>query len=334
MLVEPALFGAATFGLTAAVDFFIIGVLVGGAENFLPRTRLGRALERTPLLLVFAAKAVVYSAVVVWVVAGRLGANTVAGMLPPDVALAFRAQIEAKAPIGIFIPVGILVTSFFILVHQLSLLVGDRTFRDILFGRYHRARSEERFFLFIDIAGSTRLAERIGPAAVHDFLNRIFQLASDPIEAHGGEVYQYVGDEMVVTWLLEEGRPAARPLACYFAIQRALGREAESFTREFGAVPRLRAALHAGPVITGEVGGIRRAIVFHGDVLNTASRIENATRELERPFLASEDALRRMDGKDAYTLVDLGSRALRGREAPVQLYEVLEAKSARGSATA
>jgi class 3 adenylate cyclase len=56
--------------------------------------------------------------------------------------------------------------------------------------------------------------------------------------------------------------------------------------------------------------------------MNTASRIENATRELQRSFLASEDALRRMEGKDAYTLVDLGPQALRGREAPVRLFEV------------
>jgi hypothetical protein len=43
-----------------------------------------------------------------------------------------------------------------------------------MFGRYHRSRPEERFFPFVDIVGSTPLAERIGPRAVHRFLGEVF----------------------------------------------------------------------------------------------------------------------------------------------------------------
>ena len=85
------------------------------------------------------------------------------------------------------------------------------------------------------------------------------------IDDHGGEIYQHVGDEVVITWTLAEGQAAARPLACYFAIASALKLAAKDFEREFGVAPRLRAALHAGPVIPGEAGGSRRSIVFHGD---------------------------------------------------------------------
>ena len=157
---------------------------------------------------------------------------------------------------------------------------------------------------------------------MHAFLNRVFQIASDPIDDHGGDVYQYVGDEVVITWTLANGRSGARPIACYFAVKRALELAARDFEREFGSVPQLRAALHACPVITGEIGGSRRAIVFHGDVMNTTSRLENATRDLGRPFLVSEDALRRLDGKEAYKSVDLGPQQLRGRAVPVHVYAV------------
>jgi adenylate cyclase len=166
------------------------------------------------------------------------------------------------------------------------------------------------------------LAERLGPVAVNRFLDRVFQLASDPVDDHDGEVYQYVGDEMVITWKAKQGHVSAQPLACYFAIERALENAAAEFTREFGSVPSLRGALHAGSVITGEVGGSRRAIVFHGDVMNTTSRLENATRELGRPFLVSEDALIRLDCKDAYQAVDLGPQQLRGRAAPLRVYAI------------
>ncbi len=190
-----------------------------------------------------------------------------------------------------------------------------------MLGRYHRPRSEERFFLFVDIVGSTALAERIGPAAVHRFLDRVFRLASDPIDDYGGEIYQYVGDEMVVTWTAAEaGGTAARPIACLFAIQAALDEAAPKFEREFGVAPGIRAALHAGSVISGEVGGSKRDIVFHGDVMNTASRLEQATRDLDRRFLVSADALGRLAGTERYALESLGPQALRGRAAPVEVF--------------
>jgi adenylate cyclase len=62
--------------------------------------------------------------------------------------------------------------------------------------------------------------------------------------------------------------------------------------------------------------------VFHGDVMNTTSRIENATRDLQRPFLVSEEAMNRVDGKERYAVEDLGSQRLRGREAPVHIFAV------------
>jgi adenylate cyclase len=95
--------------------------------------------------------------------------------------------------------------------------------------------------------------------------------------------------------------------------------------RLFGVAPRLRAALHAGPVIAGEVGEHRRAIVFHGDVMNTTSRLEDAARALERPFVVSAEALARLEGLELYALEDLGPHALRGRTAPVHAYGVKSA---------
>jgi adenylate cyclase len=94
------------------------------------------------------------------------------------------------------------------------------------------------------------------------------------------------------------------------------------FMREFGTVPRLQAALHAGPVITGEVGDSRRAIVYHGDVMNTTSRLEQATRDLERQFLVSGDALERLADVDGFARENLDMQRLRGRVAAMQVYAI------------
>ena len=327
-VLKPPLLGAALGACSGLLDATALMALIGGAEIFVPRTRLGRRLAQLPFLAVLVIKFAVYTAVIVAVIGGQLGLRTVMLAVDEPTAAAYREQVQASLPRGLLGAVAAITTFLLLLLRQAAQIVGERTGRDIALGRYHRPRTEERFFLFIDIVGSTPVAERLGAPAVHRYLNRIFQEASDPIDDHGGEVYQYVGDEIVVTWRVPDGRAAARPLACLFAVEAALARAAPEFEREFGTVPRLRAALHAGEVVAGESGGSRRAIVFHGDVMNTTSRVENLTRELGQPFLVSEDALVRLEGTDAYALKDMGPQPLRGRQASLHVYAV--ALRARG----
>lgn len=318
---EQPLRGASFGALAAWLSGLVLVSAIVGAEIFLPRTRAGLALERAPFLVTLAIKSIAYSAVIILVIESKFGRWVAAyAVFGPE----FAQQIFDPVGLPVLVSIGVafLLMSFVIVLVQLTGLVGGSTLRNIILGRYHRSRIEERFFLFIDIVGSTPLAERLGPASVHAFLDHVFQIASDPIDEHAGDVYQYVGDEVVVTWTLADGRPGARPIACYFAVKRALESAAKDFEQAFGSVPQLRAALHAGPVITGEVGGSRRAIVFHGDVMNTTSRLENATRDLGRPFLVSEDALSRLDGLEAYDSVDLGPQQLRGRAASVRVFAV------------
>ena len=320
VMIKPPLAGA-LFGFFAGVVDFTFGMaLIGAAEIFLPRTRLGRALARLPFFASVLIKAAAYFLVVLVQIGGRIGPRAVGLVAGPQVAAQIAAQIDGAFPLGLSVVFGVLVTLLLVLLRQAGQLIGERTFRMIVRGRYRRPRAEERFFLFIDIVGSTPVAEKLGALSVHRYLNRIFQETSDPVDDHGGEVYQYVGDEIVVTWLVPEGRAGAKPLACFFAIEAALARASPEFEREFGTVPKLRAALHAGEVVTGEAGGSRRAIVFHGDVMNATSRIENLTRTLGHPFLVSEDALARLEGAEAYALEDLGPQPLRGKDAAVRVY--------------
>jgi adenylate cyclase len=324
VFADAPLLGALQGALGGAINAVMVIGAILGAEMFLPPTRLGHALERAPFLVTFVTKFLVYGTLVVLVVGGRpggrLAALSAAALSSPDLARAIYG--ETKVPTAQLMATWLLCVGVGIFVLQMSRLIGYRALVDILFGRYHRSRMEERFFLFVDIAGSTALAERLGPDAVHRFLGEVFRVASDPIDDHQGEVYQYVGDEIVITWTVAEGRDAARPLACFFAVERALERAAPEFERAFGAVPRLRAALHGGSVITGEVGGSRRAIVYHGDVMNTASRMEQAARDLQRQFLVSGDALERLAGLDGFAIEDLGLQQLRGRAAAMHVYAV------------
>jgi len=301
-------------GLVGAIDATLIAASVSATEIFVLPSRWGRPLQRAPFLVMFGVKWLVYAAIITTVVVGGPGAH-LAGM--PTSATPLQNPLVR---LGLLFSA--VATFAFLFVFELQQIVGGRNLRNVVLGRYHRPRVEERFFLFVDIVGSTSLAERLGPISVHRFLGGVFRVASEPISDHGGEIYQYVGDEMVVTWPAAEAREEARPIACFFAIATALEEASADFVREFGVAPRLRAALHAGPVIAGEIGETKRDIVFHGDVMNTAARLEGATRDLERGFLASADAVSRLARTERYALELLGPQTLRGRAAPIDVYAV------------
>src|SRR5262249_51717082 len=143
----------------------------------------------------------------------------------------------------------------------------------LITGRYHRPRAEDRIVLFMDLRGSTELAERLGDERFHRFLNQVFFDLTDPILEAGGEIYRYVGDEVIVTWAVGRGAKDAACLVCWFDIVAALARRRDAYLRDYAAEPRLRAAIHAGPLIVGEMGDVKREIVMLGDTMNTASRI-------------------------------------------------------------
>jgi adenylate cyclase len=83
--------------------------------------------------------------------------------------------------------------------------------------------------------------------------------------------------------------------------------------REFGTVPRIRGSLHFGPVIIGEIGDVKPAIVFNGDVMNTAARLEELSRNVDGGFLASRAAMEKFNSVPPFAVRDLGRLEIRGR---------------------
>jgi adenylate cyclase len=195
----------------------------------------------------------------------------------------------------------------------LSNIIGPRALLNFLSGRYHSPVEENRFVLFVDIAGSTGLAERLGGVGIHRFLDRTFRLLTIAVEDYRGEVLSYVGDEVIVTWPQRGGAVDCRPLQCFMAMRDELAQAAGLFEREFGAVPRIRGSLHFGPVIIGEIGDVKRAIVFNGDVMNTAARLEELSRTVDGGFLASRAAMERFGSVPPFAIRDLGRLPIRGR---------------------
>ena len=140
LLIKPPLVGALFGVASASVDFSLMTALIGAVEIFLPRTAFGRRLLGGPFLVVDLAKAAVYLVVVIVVLGGRVGPRVVLPAFSPEMAQQILAQAETHFPRGLLIVVTAMVTFLMVMLRNASQLVGERTFRDIVRGHYHRPR--------------------------------------------------------------------------------------------------------------------------------------------------------------------------------------------------
>jgi len=201
-------------------------------------------------------------------------------------------------------------------------LLGQAVFRNFLTGRYHRPVVERRVLLFVDLVGSTATAETIGDLAFHSLLRDVYRDLSGPVIDRAGVIEKYVGDEMIVSW---PDRPETRLAAmqCGLDFQQVLDRAAPRYRERYGLSPRLRGAVHAGPVVTGEMGELRQEIVMLGDAMNTTARLVDLCRTHDRALLASDAVLAGdpdVAGQEGLRLEDIGSTAIRGRSQPIRLH--------------
>jgi adenylate cyclase len=209
---------------------------------------------------------------------------------------------------------------------EISANIGSRTLLNFFSGRYHRPREEVRIFMFLDMRSSTTIAEQLGHATYFRLLKAYYADLADAIVQYGGEVYQYVGDEIIVSWELAAGLRQNNCLRCFFAMRDALHRQADSYLQTYGVAPTFKAGLHFGEVTTGEIGVVKKEIFFTGDVLNATARIQGLCNTYGVDLLLSGELLERLPLGEAYTARALGTSELRGRQRPIELFTVEERK--------
>jgi adenylate cyclase len=212
------------------------------------------------------------------------------------------------------------VSAIIIFVIRVRDLIGREVFANLLIGRYRRPVREERVFLFIDLIGSTSFAEEFGDLRAQEFLRDLFATFAEPVRHYRGAIDDYIGDAAIITWPLGRGVERARCVRCLFDILDRIDAGAEQWMQRYGMVPRLRAALHGGPVITAEIGLDRRKISYFGDTVNTTARLEALCRTLGAPILISGDLLARLPQlPENVASADLGIHAVRGRDQPLSV---------------
>ena len=306
-----ALIGASTtFGAVAGAT---IAAPIVAFEVFVVRGRLGKPLRRLPMWGMLLVSSVVW---ILSIAAGIL-------LITPNI-LNMEAYPESYSGStfsqdSIFFLALMLLVNFAVRAHS---LVGTRVLMNFLLGRYHRPLREQQVFMFVDFVGARGLSNRLGDIRAQSLISAVFFDIDPAIREFGGETHRYIGDELVVTWPLQRATKSARCVKCALAIVAHMDANAEHYRKVYGEAPRLRIALHGGPVVVSEIGDDRREIVYFGDTINTTARLRGLAKKIERELVISASLLESTRLPDDMRAEDMGSFDLSGKAQSTRVYAV------------
>jgi adenylate cyclase len=289
----------------------LIGLMIGGGimafEFLVVQSPVGARFRRLPLPIFIALVSVVW-VLLIWLALSTvprlfdtqdLGRQSTAAAMTRDMVFSFLVAVTFNAVI------------------RVQSLIGPRVLANFLIGRYYRPLRENRVFLFLDLAGSTRMAEELGDVEAQTLIAQFFFDIAAPIAAHGGETHRYIGDEVVVTWTLDKAVQDARCLRRVMAIKDLIARRAPFYEARFGLVPKYRIGLHGGPVVASEVGDDKREIVYFGDTINTAARLQGLAKDRGVDIVISQALLDRIDMPEGLEPRPMAPATLAGKAEPM-----------------
>ncbi|MEO6722381.1 MAG: adenylate/guanylate cyclase domain-containing protein [Ferruginibacter sp.] len=212
-------------------------------------------------------------------------------------------------------------------INQVNKKYGPGILIPLMMGKYRKPKEEDRIFLFMDLKSSTSIAEALGHLKYSAFIRDSFMDINSVLSTYNAQVYQYVGDEIVITWPIWKG---VLPLYCiqfFFACEAKFNDRSKHYLNQYGQVPQFKAGLHMGKVTAVEVGDIKRDIAYHGDTLNTAARIQSICNEHNKYFLASKHVLENSEVEKYYHTESLGMIALKGKKQPIEIASITGIKT-------
>lgn len=207
---------------------------------------------------------------------------------------------------------------------QINSLHRKRELLNFVLGRYNTPREVERIFCFIDLKGSTTIAEKLGHLQFVMFLRDYYSDITDAIRQTDAQIYQYVGDEIILSWSYKNGLKNNNLVRSFFLMKRIINGLKQDYLDKYGDYPEFRAGLHGGKVIVTWVGELKKEIVYIGDVLNTTARIQEDTKRLGKEFLVSDELVSRMNGMKGFKATFIEETVPRGKEQQVKLYSLEE----------
>jgi adenylate cyclase len=214
-----------------------------------------------------------------------------------------------------------IMTLITILILEVTDKYGPGGIWSMMRGKYNNPKIEDRIFIFLDINNATTIAEKLGHKKYFQLLRDFFSDITIPILANGGEIYQYVGDEVVLSW---ETTPLNK-IKCFHFLRNAfflIKRREQKYVQRYSIAPTFKAGIHSGEVTAGVIGIIKKDLVYSGDTLNTTARIRGKCHELSEDFVVSGDFLEDFHTPHSYHIEEIGEMEFKGRKEKEKLYSL------------
>ena len=208
---------------------------------------------------------------------------------------------------------------------NISEKLGQGVLLNYLLGKYHKPKEDTRIFMFLDLTSSSSYAERLGHIKYSQLIQDCFFDLTDAVNKHHVQIYQYVGDEVVLTWQKEKGIENNRCIKTYFAFVNALCDRSDYYQKEYGVLPEFKAGINYGFVTIAEVGEMKKELAYHGDAINTASHIRSICGKYNKKLLVSADLLSILSEVDKEFIVEsMGICELKGKKNVIAVFSIEE----------
>jgi adenylate cyclase len=216
----------------------------------------------------------------------------------------------------------LMVSALFNFLRQVSKKFGRGVMLGLMLGRFHNPREDERIVMFLDLKSSTTHAEKLGHIRYSRLIQDCFYDLNHLLVNYEAQIYKYVGDEAILSWEITAGLRNNNCLHIFYAYHRLLQERSDYYQSEYGLVPEFKAGLNLGRITVAEVGEDRREIEYHGDVLNTAARIQGKCNFYGKRLLISEELEAVLEADESLIATEIGSIELKGKEQQVGVFSV------------
>ncbi|MEP7165671.1 MAG: adenylate/guanylate cyclase domain-containing protein [Ferruginibacter sp.] len=207
-------------------------------------------------------------------------------------------------------------------INQVNKKYGPGVLFPLLLGKYRKPKEEERIILFMDLKSSTTIAETMENLRYSAFIRDSFMDINAVLSTFNAQIYQYIGDEIVISWTIEEGLKGLSCIKFFFACQEKFKARSGHYIDQYGQVPEFKAGLHMGKIVVVEIGYIKRDIAYHGDTMNTAARIQSVCNDYNKNFLASVHVLANTGIAKYYKTESIGLVELKGKNNPIEITSI------------
>ncbi len=185
--------------------------------------------------------------------------------------------------------------------------------------------------MFTDIAGYSTVSEGKNASEIADLLNRHFSLVTEEIEAEGGTVDKFIGDSVMAFWGAPEKQKNRAVRACRAALAIRDRIATDNRMRAAAGEPpvRMRIGIHTGEATAGNIGsGSRLNYTVIGDTVNIAQRLEQLGKQVspDAEVAIVIGAATAADAGNGFAVEPVGDMSVKGRSAPVEVYQLLGAQ--------